>query len=87
MADILYRVTKTPRVARSGWQYLRTRVRYYSNMNGPIQTFVYSLFDHPIVYDVKVEMVEIKVIGEIDMKSYMSRNDIASHLVKSGDGE
>lgn len=80
--ETLYKVTKIP-LNKSKFSWLnRQRVRYYKNLNGPVQTFVYALYDNPIRYDVKVELVEVTSLGEIDMKSYMSRRDIKTFLIK-----
>lgn len=77
MEKQLFRVTKT-RVRGTGekfsWQY-KPRVRY-GGLQMAVQTYVYYLFDNPKKYNVKVELLDVKTIGEIDMNHYMKRNSI-----------
>jgi hypothetical protein len=75
----LFRVTRTP-VDPSRFSWLnKPRVRYGSHQMA-IQTYVYSKFDNPKKYDVTVELLEVKELGEIDMEKYRKRNKIETFL-------
>lgn len=74
----LFRVTRTEINPRFPWR-AKPRVRY----GGPqmaIQTYVYSKFDNPRKYDVKVELLEVTSAGVVDMEAYMRRNKMETFV-------
>lgn len=77
----LFRVTRTPVTAKSNvfsWQR-KPRIRYGGTQMA-VQTYVYAGFDNPRKYDVKVELLEVNVLGEVDMDKYRNRNKIETFL-------
>lgn len=75
--QLLFKVTKISKSWR-GWT--RRRVRY----GGPqvaVQTWNYAQHelekDRPVI---KVELVEVTTLGEVDMEKYVNRNKLTTFL-------
>jgi len=74
----LFRVTRTEINPRFRWAS-KPRVRY-GGLQMAVQTYVYAGFDEPRKYDVKVELIEANVLGEVDMEKFMKRGKIETFL-------
>lgn len=76
--DQIFRVTKTTNANFKGW-WSRTRVRY-GGWQMAIQTWNYNKYDLPAQYDIKVELVKLVTLGEIDMDKASNRENPESFL-------
>lgn len=75
----LFRVTRTP-VTPGRFSWLnKPRVRY-GGVQMAVQTYTYASYDSPRKYYVKVELLEVKSLGEIDMAKWKKRGKIETFL-------
>lgn len=75
----LFMVTRIPiNTSRFSWLN-KPRVRY-GGLQMAVQTYVYSTFDEPRKYEVKVELLDTRSLGEVDMEAYMNRNKVETFI-------
>lgn len=75
----LFMVTRIPiNTSRFSWLN-KPRVRY-GGLQMAVQTYVYSTFDEPRKYEVQVELLDTRSLGEVDMEAYMKRNKVETFI-------